>query len=133
MVARSRRIEWAEAAHQALDEVLVYAVQQSPDGAARILIQALGPEVGHHHRAVGDHRRGGVAAALVAMVEDRALVRGALSEDGPGGQIKGQHLHRVQRVDADAVRMHPGLAFHDVDRRFVVGRCWPFLDVGGQE
>jgi len=41
VVARSRRVEWAEAAHQALDEVLVYAVQQSPDGAARILIRAL--------------------------------------------------------------------------------------------
>ena len=41
MVARPRRVEWAEAAAQALDEVIAYTVQQSPDGAARVLIRAL--------------------------------------------------------------------------------------------
>ena len=98
-----------------------------------VAVQAFGPEVGHHHRAVGDHGRGGIAAAAVAMVEHGAVVGGALPQHGARGQVQRQHLHRVELVDADAVGVHPGLAFHHVHRRLVVGRGWPALHVGGQE
>ena len=44
MAARTRRVVWAESAQRALDEVIAYIAQDSPDGAVRVLSRAL--EVG---------------------------------------------------------------------------------------
>lgn len=41
MVARTRRVVWAESAQQALDEVLAFIAKDSPSGAARVLTRAL--------------------------------------------------------------------------------------------
>ena len=41
MVARTRRVIWAESAQHALDEVIAYISQESPDGAVRVLSRAL--------------------------------------------------------------------------------------------
>ena len=41
MVARTRRVVWAESARHALDEVIAYIAQESPGGAASVLIRAL--------------------------------------------------------------------------------------------
>ena len=98
-----------------------------------VAVQALGPEVGHDHRAVGDHGRRGVAAAAVPVVEHGALVGGAFPQHGATCQVKRQHLHRVELVDAHAVGVHPRLAFHHVHGRLVVGWGRAPLDVRGQE
>ena len=41
MVARSRRVIWTASARDALDEVITYIAQESPDGAIRVLVRAL--------------------------------------------------------------------------------------------
>lgn len=41
MVGRTRRVIWAESAQRALDEVIAYIGEQSPDGAIRVLTNAL--------------------------------------------------------------------------------------------
>lgn len=41
MVARTRRVVWAQSAQQALDEVLAHIATDSPSGAARVLAQAI--------------------------------------------------------------------------------------------
>jgi plasmid stabilization system protein ParE len=38
---RTRRVVWAASARDALDEVIAYISQQSPDGAASVLTRAL--------------------------------------------------------------------------------------------
>ena len=41
MAARTRRVVWAESAQRALDEVIAYISQDSPDGAVRVLSRVL--------------------------------------------------------------------------------------------
>jgi plasmid stabilization system protein ParE len=41
MAARHREVIWAESAQAALDEVIAYIAKDSPDGARRVLSQAL--------------------------------------------------------------------------------------------
>ena len=41
MAARTRRVIWTESAQRALDEVVTYIAQDSPDGATRVLTRAL--------------------------------------------------------------------------------------------
>ncbi len=41
MATRTRRVVWTESARNALDEVVTYITQESPDGAARVLTRAL--------------------------------------------------------------------------------------------
>lgn len=41
MAGRTRRVAWAQSARDALDEVIAYLAQRSPDGAARVLAPAL--------------------------------------------------------------------------------------------
>ena len=41
MAARTRRVIWTESARGALDEVITYIAQESPDGAAQVLTHAL--------------------------------------------------------------------------------------------
>ena len=41
MAARYREVIWAESAQAALDEVIAYIAKDSPDGARRVLSQAL--------------------------------------------------------------------------------------------
>jgi plasmid stabilization system protein ParE len=41
VAARTRRVIWTESARHALDEVIAYISQESPDGAVRVLTRAL--------------------------------------------------------------------------------------------
>ena len=41
MAAGTRRVIWTESARRALDEVIAYIAQESPDGAVRVLTRAL--------------------------------------------------------------------------------------------
>lgn len=41
MAPRTRRVIWTESARHALDEVVAYISQDSPDGAVRVLTRAL--------------------------------------------------------------------------------------------
>jgi toxin ParE1/3/4 len=41
VAARTRRVIWTESAQRALDEVIAYISQESPDGAVRVLTRAL--------------------------------------------------------------------------------------------
>ena len=41
MAARTRRVIWTDSAKHALDEVIAYISQESPDGAVRVLTSAL--------------------------------------------------------------------------------------------
>lgn len=41
MVTRTYRVIWTESAQRALDEVITYIAQDSPDRAPRVLIEAL--------------------------------------------------------------------------------------------
>lgn len=41
MATRTRRVVWTESARRALDDVITYIEQASPEGAVRVLIRAL--------------------------------------------------------------------------------------------
>lgn len=90
MAARTRRVIWAESARQALDEVVAYISQESPDGAVRVLTRALDTaaslstlaERGRMVREVGDSALRELLVydyrMLYKVYEDRVVIRAFL-------------------------------------------------------